>query len=243
MVGPAPPRKFAPPFAAPSPRQPSPAAPMPQGRAVARRADSSACGGQVAQPRMSGHQASSVDGHFIRAAPLAALPLCRPSAPRRSSSSRSPHSLSSCGIVRKRTLCYVRRSPGDHPCGGALWRMLSSSTIVGSRPPVSREQLAEFISVRFAVDPDLFDVYSFAPEDFSRALLQHPLIGTAPLATRPTTVLCAPSFKCTFKPWSRLAHAGASTCHYRAVLDPHRHATECGLPWHGKLHSRALLCL
>ncbi|KAM0865647.1 hypothetical protein ACQ4PT_043145 [Festuca glaucescens] len=89
-------------------------------------------------------------------------------------------------------------------------------TILGSRPPVSRAQLAELIASRFDILEDLYDVYDFASEDF----LTHFTNNTDRNKVLSVSgVISAPDFKFTAKPWTRQAHTRASMCHYRVIVD------------------------
>ncbi|KAM0833645.1 hypothetical protein ACQ4PT_064134 [Festuca glaucescens] len=113
------------------------------------------------------------------------------------------------------TLCYVRRSPTITEAESALADAVTIM-IVGARPAVSRAQLADFVATRFSIEPDSFDVYDFAPEDF---LVHFSNNSDRNRTLAASGILSTPTFKCTIKPWTRQAHARASTCHFRAVVD------------------------
>ncbi|KAM0824449.1 hypothetical protein ACQ4PT_070198 [Festuca glaucescens] len=95
-----------------------------------------------------------------------------------------------------RALCYVRRSPAITEAESTLADAVTI-TIVGSRPPVSRAQLAEAIASRFNILEDLFDVYAFAPEDF---LVHFSNSADRNRVLAVSGVISAPNFKFTAKP-------------------------------------------
>ncbi|KAM0914795.1 hypothetical protein ACQ4PT_011274 [Festuca glaucescens] len=196
-----------------SPLHPSQPQPQHAPAPVAERSGASVLGGRV-QNGMTGGSASAptTSPPVYAAAPSQVISFSRAS----SSAQHAPPSIEELMQHRPgRTLYYVHRSPAITEAESALADPVTIM-IVGSRPEVSRAQLAEFISSRFDIASDLFDVYDFAPEDFllhfSNNADRNRVLATA-------GILSAPSFKCTIKPWIRQAHARASSCHYRVVVD------------------------
>ncbi|KAM0889934.1 hypothetical protein ACQ4PT_027390 [Festuca glaucescens] len=185
----------------------------PLSAATAARSGASVLGGRVQNGMMGGSaSAPTTSPPVYAAAPSQVVSFSCVS----SSAQHAPPSIEELMQHRpSRTLCYVCHSPTITEAESALADAVTVM-IVGSMPEVSRAQLAEFISSRFDIASDLFDVYDFAPEDFllhfSNNADRNRVLATA-------GILSAPSFKCTIKPWIRQAHARASSCHYRVVVD------------------------
>ncbi|KAK1663147.1 hypothetical protein QYE76_051306 [Lolium multiflorum] len=195
----------------PPPRQAPRPAPAPPTTNLARQPHDSA-----RTPAMDNRD-PLVSGRATPATPLANNQVAPASAPAAGvAAQHAPPSLEELMHHRpERTLFYICRSPTISEAESTLADAVTVM-IVGSWPAVSRAQLAEFISARFSIAPDSFDIYDYAPEDF---LVHFSNNDDRNRTLAVAGVLSAPTFKCTIKPWTRLAHAQACICHYRAVVD------------------------